>query len=176
MVSEPWDRGIRRGGGRRLWRHQAGCGDLTALPNWVHFRRGFHGELGHLPSGQHTENELERSTIWNGKTHYTWPFSIANGGLMVVYFFFFLCGLMGYEWDVSPLIGLTSFIYPMIWGFNVDLMGSHEHRKLLGGWIFPSDLHGDIWRHWWSGWKTMKMTSRQLSSLEWCWMEGDSSP
>ena len=44
---------------------------------------------------------------------------------------FFKCGLMGYEWDVSPLIGLTSFIYPMIWGFNVDLMGSHEHRKLL---------------------------------------------
>ena len=120
-------------------------------------------------------------TLWStyrkrtGKIHHLeWENSLYMAIFLM--FFFFLCGLMGYEWDVSPLIGLTSFIYPMIWGFNVDLMGSHEHRKLLGGWIFPSDLHGDIWRHWWSGWKTMKMTSRQLSSLEWCWMEGDSSP
>ena len=32
---------------------------------------------GYLPSGKLSHKTMERSTIFNGKTHYKWPFSIA---------------------------------------------------------------------------------------------------
>ena len=47
---------------------------------FVEYLWNIYGYLWDIPSGKHTKT-MERSTMFNGKTHYKWPFSIA----MLVY-------------------------------------------------------------------------------------------
>ena len=62
-------------------------GKITIFNGKIHY---FYGIGLDLPSGKRLHNELERSTIFYGKTYYKWPFSIAmlnyqrvNNGLSV---------------------------------------------------------------------------------------------
>ena len=56
--------------------------------------------------------------------------------------------LVEYEADVSVTMDRINIFtdHPLIWEFDVDLMGSHEHL-IIRSWNFPVDLHWDLWRH-----------------------------
>ena len=45
----------------------------------------YDGDGDDVPSGKLSHNELERSTMFNGKTHYKSPFSIAMLNLEMMY-------------------------------------------------------------------------------------------
>ena len=127
---------------KRVWSRRVACkhnpraaGMASAKASWVI-------SMAPLYSQQYMDTKI---TIFNGKTHYKWPFSIA----MLVYQTVIEQTLAFKHWDhIFVCIDIfqfkESFFYKHCWlvVWNINFMVFHS----VGNFIFPTDFHSIIFQ------------------------------